>query len=151
MQHCMPYEIVRSRLAASRAGLERFAKLLGWCDAEAMKAYSEDLRQRIVQAVASGCSQPVAADRYNVSLTSVSRYVTQWRTTGSLAAQPRSGRPRAIPPAVDAALVAQFAADPDATFATYCDRWEAATGVRVSESTMYRAQRRAGWTRKKRV
>ncbi len=116
-----------------------------------MKAYSADLRQRIVQAVEDGSSQPVVADRYNVSLTSVKRFVAQWRTTGSLAAQPRPGRPRAIPPAADVALVAQFAADPDATLATDCERWEAATGVRVSESTMYRAQQRIGWTRKKRV
>ncbi len=116
-----------------------------------MKAYSEDLRQRIVQAVEDGSSQPVVADRYNVSLNSVKRFVKQWRATGSLAAQPRPGRPRAIPPARHADLVAQFAADPDATFATDCDRWEVATGVRVSVSTMCRAQQRLGWTRKKRV
>jgi transposase len=116
-----------------------------------MKAYAEDLRQRIVQAIEEGCSHPVVADRYNVSLNSVNRYVKQWRTTGALAAQPRPGRPRAIPPAVHADLVGQFDADPDATFATYCDRWEARTGVRVSESTMYRAQQRVGWTRKKRA
>ena len=116
-----------------------------------MKAYSADLRQRIVQAVNDGASQPVVADRYNVSLNSVKRYVKQWRATGSLTAQPRPGRPRAIPSAVHAALVAQFDADPDATFATYCDRWEAATGVRVSQSTMCRAQQRVGWTRKKSV
>ncbi len=116
-----------------------------------MKAYSADLRQRIVQAVEAGCSQPVVADRFTVSLTSVKRFVRQWRATGSLAPQPRPGRPRAIPRAADAVLVAQFAADPDATFATYCERWEAATGVRVSQSTMCRAQQRVGWTRKKRV
>lgn len=116
-----------------------------------MQAYSEDLRQRIVQAVEDGASQPIVAERYNVSLISVKRYVKQWRATGSLAARPRPGRPRAIAPAADADLRAQFAADPDATFATYCDRWEATTGVRVSESTMYRAQQRIGWTRKKRV
>ena len=116
-----------------------------------MKAYSEDLRQRITQAVDGGCSQPVVADRYNVSLTSVKRYVKQWRATASLAPRPRPGRPHAIPTAAHTALVAQFAADPDATFATYCDRWEAATGVRISQSTMYRAQQRVGWTRKKRA
>ncbi len=116
-----------------------------------MKAYSEDLRQRIVQAVNEGASQPVVADRYTVSLNSVKRYVKQWRASGSLAPQPRPGRPRAIPSAVDAALVAQFDADPDATFATYCDQWEATTGVRISQSTMCRAQQRVGWTRKKRV
>lgn len=116
-----------------------------------MKAYSADLRQRIVQAVEGGCSQPIVADRYKVSLNSVKRYVKQWRATGSLAPQPRSGRPRAIPLDAQPTLVAQFAAAPDATFATYCDQWETATGVRVSESTMYRAQQRVGWTRKKRV
>jgi len=63
-----------------------------------MKAYSADLRQRIVQAVDDGCSQPVVADRYNVSLNSVKRYVTQWRATASLAPQPRPGRPRVTPP-----------------------------------------------------
>jgi len=114
-----------------------------------MKAYSEDLRQRIVQAVEDGSSQPVVANRYNVSLNSVKRYVKQWRIMGSLTPQPRPGRPRAIPPAVHADLGAQFAADPDATFAAYCNQWEAATGVHVSESTMYRAQQRIGWTRKK--
>ncbi len=116
-----------------------------------MKAYSEDLRQRIVQAVTGGASQPVVADRYNVSLNSVKRYVKQWRATASLNPQPRPGRPRAIPRGVQSDLVAQFDAAPDATFATYCAQWEAATGVRVSESTMYRAQQRVGWTRKKRV
>lgn len=77
-----------------------------------MKAYAEELRQRIVQAVNDGASQPVIADRYSVGLKSVKRYVKQWRATGSLAPQPRPGRPRAISPA-----------DPDATVAAYCDRW----------------------------
>ena len=87
-----------------------------------MKAYSEDLRQRIVQAVDDGCSQPIVADRYNVRLDSVKRYVTRWYATASLVPQPRPSRPCAIPPAVHAALVAQFEADPDATFAIYCDQ-----------------------------
>lgn len=116
-----------------------------------MRAYSGELRQRIVRAVNDGASQPVVADRYSVSLNSVKRYLKQWRATASLDPRPRTGRPRAIPPAAHTALIAQFDADPDATFATYCDRWEAATGVRISPSTMYRAQQRVGWTRKKRV
>jgi transposase len=116
-----------------------------------MKAYSADLRQRIVHAVEEGSAQPIVADRYNVSLNSVKRYVAQWRASGALVPQPRPGRPRAIPPTAEGALIAQFDADPDATLASYCALWEAATGVRVSESTMYRAQQRVGWTRKKRV
>jgi transposase len=114
-----------------------------------MKACSEDLRQPIVQAVNDGASQPVVADRYNVSLNSAKRYVKQWCITGSLATQTRPGRPRAFPPVDQATFVTQFAADPDASLAIYCARWEACTGVRVGESPMYRAQQRVGWTRKK--
>lgn len=114
------------------------------------RPYSEDLRIRIVQAVEDqGISQPIVAERFAVSLSSVKRYVRQYRATGTLTAATAPGRPRAIPPTAHAALIVQFAAAPDATFATYCKQWEADTGVRVSQSTMCRAQHRVGWTRKK--
>jgi transposase len=114
-----------------------------------MKAYSEDLRQRIVMAVAAGQSPPTVAIRFAVSLASVKRYVRQWRTTGTLVARRHPGKARAIPPGADDRLRALFAADPDATLADYCTRWEAETGIAVSASTMCRAQQRAGWTVKK--
>ncbi|MCA1669584.1 MAG: transposase [Thermomicrobia bacterium] len=116
------------------------------------KPYSEDLRIRIVQAVEDqGVSQPIVAERFAVSLSSVKRYLRQYRVTGTLRAAASPGRPRAIPPAAEAALITQFDAAPDATFATHCAQWEAATGRRVSQSTLCRAQQRLGWTRKKRV
>lgn len=116
------------------------------------KPYSEDLRIRIVHAVEDEkISQPIVAERFAVSLSSVKRYLRQYRATGTLTAATAPGRPQAIPPAAHAALVAQFDAAPDATFATYCEQWEADTGVRVSQSTMCRTQQRVGWTRKKRA
>ena len=42
------------------------------------RPYSEDLRIRIVQAVEDqGISQPIVAERFAVSLSSVKRYVRQ--------------------------------------------------------------------------
>ncbi len=114
-----------------------------------MNAYSEDLRQRIVTAVAAGQSLPTVATRFAVSLASVKRYLHRWRTTGSLAARRHPGKARRIPPEADDRLRALLDADPDATLAEYCARWEREVGVAVSESTMCRAQRRLGWTVKK--
>jgi transposase len=114
------------------------------------RAYSDDLRFRIVRAVEDeGMSPRHAAARFAVGLASVKRYLRQWRTSGDLTPRPHSGRPRAIPPAAQDRLVALLAADPDAPLAAYCERWEAATGVTVSRSTMCRAQQRVGWTVKK--
>ncbi len=100
-------------------------------------------------AVASGQSQPTVASRFAVSLASVKRYLHQWRTTGRLTARRHPGKARAIPPEADGRLRALLAADPDATLAEYCARWEEETGVAVSASTMCRAQQRLGWTVKK--
>jgi transposase len=114
------------------------------------RAYSDDLRSRIVRAVEDeGMRLPQAAARFAVGLASVKRYLKQWRTTGDLTPRPHPGRPRAIPPGEHARLVALFAADPDATLADYCARWHEQTGVAVSESTMCRGQQRVGWTVKK--
>lgn len=113
-------------------------------------AYSNDLRSRIVHTVEQeGMTLPQTAARFAVGLASVKRYLRQWRTTGDLTPRPHPGRPRAIPLAEHDRLTALLAADPDATLADYCVRWEAETGVAVSRSTMCRAQQRVDWTVKK--
>ncbi len=118
--------------------LERYAKLTRRCDGETMKASTEDLRQRIAPVVNDGCSQPVVP----TATTSVATVSNGTSSSGVLPVRSCSTPTpvaRAIPPA----------ADPDATFATDCDQWEAVTGVGINQSTMYRAQQRVGWTRKK--
>ena len=114
-----------------------------------MKAYSIDLRQRIVAAVQAGDAKAAVARRFCVERSTVRRYLRQWERTGSLAARPTPGDIPAIAPAQYPALLAQLRAMPDATLEAHCERWEREQGVRVSISTMSRAQRRAGWTRKK--
>jgi transposase len=114
-----------------------------------MKAYSTDLRERIVQAVRHGQSQPAAAQTFGVGTATVKRYVAQYRRTGSLVPKRSPGRPPRIRPGHYPALRAQLAAAPAATLAEHCTTWEQTQGVRVSVPTMYRAIRAVDWTRKK--
>jgi|ThiBio_1000_plan_1041568.scaffolds.fasta_scaffold14305_2 transposase len=117
-----------------------------------MKAYSLDLRERIVHAVVEReCSPQEVAERFAVGLTTVKRYV-QLAAVNALAPKPRPGRSRTrhIRPEHDAALWAQLEAHGDAILTEQCRLWHETQGVVVSEATMGRAIRRLGWTRKKR-
>jgi transposase len=114
-----------------------------------MKAYSLDLRERIVRAVEDGTSQAEVARLFHVGERSVKRYLRQWRTTGTLAPSPRPGKRPAIGPDQYPAVLAQLNASPDATLEEHCDRWQERTGVAVSASAWCRLERRMGWTHKK--
>lgn len=114
-----------------------------------MRAYSVDLRERIVAAVAAGEAHRAVAGRFRVSLATVGNYLRLRRATGSLAPRPRAGGVPDIPPARYPALRAQLAADPDATLVQHCVTWAEAEGQLVSVSTMGRTIARLGWTVKK--
>ncbi len=113
-----------------------------------MKAYSVDLRTRIVEAVSQGMSKAEAARVFRVGLSSVKRYVRQQQQTGRLHPKPIPGRRRSSGPAAEAALHAQVARRPDASLEEHCATWAAEQGRRVSVSTMARALRRARLTLK---
>ncbi len=114
-----------------------------------MKAYSLDLRERIVQAVERGMSQSEAATVFGVGERTVKRYLHQWRTTGALAAHPRPGKRPVIGPDQYPAVLAQLVAAPDATLEEHCVRWHGQTGTALSASAWCRLERRIGWTHKK--
>src|SRR5260370_36851600 len=61
-----------------------------------MRAYSTDLRERIVQAVANGRPQREAARTFGVGVNTVKRYVVRQQQTGRLARYPIPGGPRRI-------------------------------------------------------
>ena len=113
-----------------------------------MRAYSTDLRERIVRAVASGRTQREAARLFGVAPITVYRYVRQQEHTGSLTPKPIPGGARRIGPGQEAALRARLEAAPEATLAEDCAWWEQTQGTPVSVATMWRAIRRLGWTRK---
>lgn len=110
-----------------------------------MKAYSPDLRQRILRALDNGMSVSKAARVFDVGVSTVRRYARQQRETGNLRPKPIPGRPARISAAEHAALQAQIAAHPALTLARHCELWEQAHGTRVSTATMSRVIRRLGW------
>jgi transposase len=114
-----------------------------------MRAYSEDLRQRVVQAVEDERPRAEVARLFRVSERTIARYLRQQAVTGSLTPAISPGRRRRIVPGDHARMLAQLADAPDATLAMHCARWEQATGVRVSASTWCRMRQRVGWTVKK--
>ena len=116
-----------------------------------MRAYSLDLRQRILQAVRSGnFTQAEVAERFSVSLSFVEKLLRRYRISGSLAPRPHGGgRQRSIPPEDEPVLLALIEADNDATDAQIAARLRAASGRSVSVRTINRMWRRLGLTRKK--
>ena len=114
-----------------------------------MRAYSTDLKERLVRAVAAGQPMREAARRFNVAVNTVKRAVVQARETGSLERKPIPGYPRRIGPELEAALLARLEAAPDATVGEHCAWWAEQYGQLLSVATMWRAIRRLGWTHKK--
>ena len=114
-----------------------------------MRAYSTDLRERIVRVVAEGRPMREAARRFGVSVSAVKRYVVRQQETGSLERKPIPGGPRKIRREQDVILLARLEAEPDATVLEHCAWWAEHQGQEVSEATMWRALHRLGWTHKK--
>jgi transposase len=115
-----------------------------------MRAYSNDLRQRILRAVDQGHRQAEIAAAFQVSVSTLKRYLKERRETGTLTVKPIPGRPSKYGAALDAGLPAQVKAHDDVTLEQHCQLWESTSGQRVSTATMCRALARLGWPRKKR-
>lgn len=115
-----------------------------------MKAYSTDLRERVIRVAKQGMPQAEIAKMFAISLSSIKRYLKQWRETATLEAKPIPGRPSKKLEPLQADLSQMLAADPDATLEQHCQTWEHMHGIKVSISTMSRAIKRLDWTRKKR-
>jgi transposase len=105
-----------------------------------MRAYSMDLRERIVAAVDAGMTQPAAAARFGVSLTTVERYLARRRATGSVApTEQRHGPAPEKKRRLHAWLPARLDAAADATLAEHVAAFVAAGGEPVSLASMSRA------------
>ena len=114
-----------------------------------MKAYSEDLRERVVRAVALGTPRDEVAATFAVSVPTITRWLRLKRETGGLAPKPVPGPVAVKTEAVMAALPGRLVEHADATLAEQCSWWREASGVAVSTATMSRALTRLGWSRKK--
>jgi transposase len=114
-------------------------------------AYSQDLRDRVIDAVIrGGMSRRAAAARFGVSESSAIKWVRRFERTGSRVASKMGGylRPRLEPHREF--LEARRGEKSDITLKSLCDRLLAERGVRVDTSLMSRFFRRLGVTHKKR-
>ena len=80
------------------------------------RAYSLDLRERAVAAVAAGESCRSVAEVFRISVASVVKWSQRYRATGSAAAKPLGGRRRGSSLASEREwLLARLVATPDLT------------------------------------
>lgn len=114
-----------------------------------MKAYSLDLREKVLRAVDQGSPRAEIVKLLGVSLATIKRYLKQRRETGEVAPKPIPGRPPKKLAPLQAGLVGQLQAHDDVRLEDHCRLWEQTHGVPVSTATMSRAIKRMGWTRKK--
>jgi transposase len=118
-----------------------------------MHAYSDDLRQRVAAAYASGqFTIEEVASRFTVSVSFVNKLLQRQRTTGSVAALPHRGGPAPrLQPTDHQRLAACVAAQPDATLAELGQQLVAAGSPAVSPTVLCQTLQALDLRRKKRV
>jgi transposase len=104
-----------------------------------MRAYSKDLRLKVLDAVDRGMPRKEVARIFGVSLPSIKRWLKRRRETGEVGAKVPSG-----PPAIKGAMLkewlpAHLRSNPDLILEEHCEAFEEEFGVNVSEATMSRS------------
>src|SRR5262245_60020254 len=110
----------------------------------AMKAYSMDLRERVLADCDAGLGTAAVAAKYRVSASWVRRLKQRRRATGEVAPRPGGRRAPALDSEADRIRQA-VRTTPDATL----EELNARLGLAASLSTLWRALRRLGLTVKK--
>jgi transposase len=116
-----------------------------------MNAYSKDLRLRVLAAVDRGMPRKEVVRTFGVSIATIGRYIRRRREGMDLAPRPSTGRTPTILANLQQkrALWKQLEENDTATLERHCEIWQERQGARVSISTMSRAIRKLGWSRKK--
>jgi transposase len=118
------------------------------CDHGRMKAYSEDLRKKIVSAIERGMPKAQAARLFDVSLSSVKRYSRTAREGGSLEPRKSPGRPRKADQRAQLLLEKDVEERPSATIPQRRRFLEHISGKSLSDSTVRRLMKRMGFSQK---
>ena len=111
------------------------------------RAYSQDLRERVMAAVESGTGAYAAASVFQVSVSY--KALGRRRTTGETSARPWAGGPKPKLAAHDEALRARVLREPDATLAELQAWLMAEHDMKVSVGCLWKRLRRLGLTLKK--
>jgi transposase len=116
-----------------------------------MKAYSEDLRTKILQAVDRGMPKSEAAKTFGVSRSSVKRYAAARREGRPLTPKKHPGSKPKLDERARKILEADVEKRPATTLKDRCRFLEEMVGVLVSESTLSRLLRKMGFSPKEGV
>ena len=124
----------------------RIDSLCGWGRAMP-KAYSGDLRERVIETVEAGASRREAAERFEVSVASAVKWLQRWREKRSAAPKPRGG---SISPLEEfaAEILALIAEQPDLTLVETVAELRKRR-IRTSRSSLWRFLNRHNITLKK--
>jgi transposase len=114
-----------------------------------MKAYSVDLRRKIVEAVSSGTPKAQVAGAFGVGLSTVKRYARRDERGEGLTPRKSPGKPRKVDATAQRLLERDLEERPTATLPQRRELLAGVAGVEVSDSTVSRALRRMGFSRKK--
>jgi len=115
-----------------------------------MRAYSVDLRQRIVNTYAVGnLSIRKVAQLFQVSKSTVQALLKQHREHNTLCPLPATGGRTSQLKGQEELLQTMVTTHPDYTLSEYCEAWADQTGEGVSQSTMCRWLQRQELTLKK--
>jgi transposase len=116
---------------------------------EAMKAYSKDLREKIVDAIGRGMPKAQAARTFGIGISTVKRYASKAQRGEPLEPGKAPGKRPKMDERLSKLLKEDLKERPFATLRERCDYVKAISGLSVSRSTMCRAIARIGSTRKK--
>jgi transposase len=112
------------------------------------KPYSIDLRERVVAVMFSGMTYHEAAERFAVSVASVSRWVGLHRRAGTVAPEPLGGRKTSTLAPHENKIRALVEGEPDLTLDAIVERL-AADGIQTRRTTLHRYLQSLGLTLKK--
>jgi transposase len=113
-----------------------------------MRAYSEDLRKKIIAALERGMSKAEAARLFDVSLSSVKRYARSARRGDPLTPKKSPGRPRKADEKARVLLEKDVEERPSATIGQRRRFLEHITATTLSDSTVRRLMKRLGFSQK---
>jgi transposase len=114
-----------------------------------MRAYSEDLRKKVVTAIERGMSKAQAARTFDVSLSSVKRYARSARQGEPLTPKKSPGRTRKVDEKAQLLLERDVEERPAATISQRRRFLEHITATTLSDSTVRRLMKRMGFSQKK--
>ena len=114
-----------------------------------MKAYSMDLRTKLVESVRRGVSKSETARRFGVNRSTVGRYLKRLDENNALAPEKAPGSQPKLDQSAMRLLEQDIESRPWATHRQRSELLFGVCGVKVSEAIICRSIKRLGYSRKK--